>query len=136
MLEGRLGDHTESRSIGSSQRSTWWERRQKRREDRERKREEEQSGLGEGLYQTLQTVSGAMEHERHKERDWEIERLCRLVKLDFELEARNRRQRRDQENQQRRDDNAGDHDRGESSQSGTCQRRDRSQIDTNFQFPF
>ena len=135
MSEGHSGDHTESRSIGSSQRSTWWERRQKRREDRERKRKEEQSGLGEGLYQTLQTVSGAMEHERHKERDWEIERFRRLVK-DFELEARNRRQRRDQENRQTRDDNAGDHDRGESSQSDTRQRRDRSQIDTNFQFPF
>ena len=133
--EGCSGDHVESRSIGSSRGSTWQERRQKRREDRERKREEEQSALGEGLYQTFQTVSSAMEHERHDERDREIEWLRILVR-DFELEARNRCQRRDQENQQRRDDNAGDHDGGESSQSGTHQRQDRSQIDTNFQFPF
>ena len=66
-----------------------------------------------------------MEHERHKERDWEIERLRRLMR-DFELEARNRRQRKDQKNRQRRDDNMRDRDGGESSQSDTRQRWDSS----------
>ena len=96
MSEGRSGDHAESGSVGSSQGSTWWERRQKRSEDREREREreEEQSGLREGSYQTLQTVSSAMEHEWHEERDREIERLRKLVR-DFKLEARTRHQRRD-----------------------------------------
>ena len=63
MSEGRSGDNAESGSIGSSRGSTWQERRQKRREDRECEREEEQSGPGKGSYQTLQTVSGATEHE-------------------------------------------------------------------------
>ena len=126
MSEGRSGDHAESRSVGSSRGSIWWEWRQKRREDRECEREEEQSGLREGSYQTLQTVSGPTEHEQHEERDREIERLCRLMR-DFELEVRNRRQWRDQENQRRRDDNMGDRDGRESIQSGTRQRRDRSQ---------
>ena len=71
-------------------RSTWWERRQKRLEDRECEREEEQSGLREGSYQTLQTVSGTTKHEQHEERDREIEWLCKLMR-DCELEVRNRR---------------------------------------------
>ena len=91
MLEGRSGDHAESGSVGSSWGSIWQERRQKRHEDKECEQEEEQSGLGKGSYQTLQTISGATEHERHEERDREIERLRRLVR-DFKLEARNRRQ--------------------------------------------
>ena len=59
-------------------------------------------------------VSGAIGHGQFKERDQEMERLCRLVK-DFELEARDRHQRRDQNNQEMRDDNVGDRYGGESS---------------------
>ena len=92
MSEGHSGSHAESGSVGSSRGSTWWERRQKRREDRERERVEGQSGLGEGSYQTLWMVSGAMGHDQHEEKDQEIERLHRLVR-DFELEEKNRRQR-------------------------------------------
>ena len=114
MSEGRSGDHTESGSVGSSWGSTWRERRQKRREDREREQEEEQSSLGEGSYQTLQTVSGATGHGQFKEKDQEVERLRRLVR-DLELEARDRHQRRDQNNQEMRDDNVGDRYGGESS---------------------
>ena len=114
MSEGCLGDHAESGSVGSSRGPTWRERRQKRRENKEHEREEEQSGLEEGSYQTLQMVSGATGHERFEERDWEVELLCRLVR-DFELKARNRHQRRDQDNRERRDDNVGDRDGGESS---------------------
>ena len=91
MSEGHSRDHAKGGSVRSSQGSTWLERRQKRHEDREREREEEQSGLGEGSYQTLQTVSGTTKDERHKERDREIKQLRRLVR-DFELEARNRHQ--------------------------------------------
>ena len=46
--------------------------------------------------------------------DQEIEWLRRLVR-DFELEEKNRRQRRNQDNRERRDDNFGDRDDGESS---------------------
>ena len=92
MSEGQSEGRAENGSAGSSQGSTWRERRQKRREDRECKLAEEQSGLGEGLYQTLRIVSGASGHDQYNERDQEIERLHRLVR-DFELEGRNRRQR-------------------------------------------
>ena len=121
MSEGCSGDHAESGSVGSSRGSTWQERRQKRREDKERKREKEQSGLEKRLYQTLQMISGAIEHGRFEEKDREVEQLRKLVR-DFKLEARNRRQQRDQDNQERRDDNVGDHDGGESSQSSSRQR--------------
>ena len=114
MSEGCSGDHAESGSVGSSRGSTWWEQRQKRREDREREREEEQSGLREGSYQTLQTVSGTTGRGRFEERDREVELLRRLVR-DFELKARNKHQRRDQDNRERIDDNVGDRDGGESS---------------------
>ena len=67
----------------------------------------------------------AMGYERYKERDREVKRLRSLVR-DFEFEARNRRQRRNQDNRERRDDNVGDRNDGESNQSGSCQRRDRS----------
>ena len=90
MSEGRSGDHAKSRSIGSSQGSTWREQRQKIPEDREHEQQEEQSNLGEGSYQTLQTVSGATGHGQFEERDQEVERLRRLVR-DLELEARDRR---------------------------------------------
>ena len=90
MSKGRSGDHTESRSIGSSWGSTWREQRQKRREDRERERQEEQSGLKDGSYQTLRMVLGDTGHGQFEERDREVERLRRLVK-DLELEARDRR---------------------------------------------
>ena len=100
MSEGCSGDHAESGFVGSSWGSTWREQRQKRREDREREREEEQSGLGEGLYQTLQTVSGTTGRGRFEERDREVELLRRLVR-DFELKARNKHQRRDQDNRER-----------------------------------
>ena len=49
-----------------------------------------------------------------------MERLCRLVK-DLELEARDRHQRRDQNNRERWDDNVGDRYGGESSQFGSRQ---------------
>ena len=114
MLEGRLGDHVESGSVGSSQGSTWRERRKKRREDREREREEEKSGLREGSYQTHQTISGTTGHGQFEEKDQEVEWLRRLVR-DLELEARDRCQRKDQDNQERRDDNVGDRYGGESS---------------------
>ena len=114
MSEGRSGDHVKSRSVRSFRGSIWRERRQKRRENREREREEEQSGLEEGSYQTLQMVSGATGHGRFEERVREVELLRKLVR-DFELKARNRHQRRDQDNQERRDDNVGDRDGGESS---------------------
>ena len=125
MFERRFGDHAKSGSVGSSQGSIWRERRQKRCEDREREREEEQSGLEKGSYQTLRMVLGAMGHEQLEESDREVERLRRLVR-DFKFEARNRRQRRDQDNQERRDDNVGDRDGGEFNQSSSHQRRDRS----------
>ena len=89
MFVGHSGGHIESGSMGSSRESTWWERRHKRREDREREREEEQSGLGEGLYQTHLTISGASGHGQFDERDPELKRLCKLVR-DLELEARGR----------------------------------------------
>ena len=87
MFEGCLGGQVKSRSVGSSQDSTWRERRQKRHKDRERKRREEESGLGEGLDQTHRTMLGASGHRQRDERDQELEQLCRLVK-DLELEAR------------------------------------------------
>ena len=114
MSEGYFGGHVESGSAGSSRGSTWQERRQKRHEDRERERAEEQSGLREGSYQTLRTVSGTTGYDQHEEMDQEIEWLRRLVR-DFELEEKNRRQRRNQDNRERRDDNFGDRDDGESS---------------------
>ena len=125
MSEGHSGSHAKSGSVGSSRGSTWWERRQKGREDRERERVEGQSGLGEGLYQTLRMVSGAMGYDQHEERDQEIERLRRLVR-DFELEERNRRQRRNQDNRERRDNNVGNRDDGESSRTSPHQRQDHS----------
>ena len=125
MFEGRSGEHAKSGFVGSSGGSTWRERRQKRRENREHKQQGEQSSLGEGSYQTLRTISGATGHGKFKERDQEVERLCRLVR-DLELGARDRRQKRDQNNQERRDDNVGDCYGGESCQSGSCQRRDHS----------
>ena len=97
MSEGRSGEHAESGSVRSSRGSTWRERRQKRREDREHEQQEEQSGLREGSYQTLRTISGATGHGQFEERDQEVEWLCRLVR-DLELEARDRRQKRDQNN--------------------------------------
>ena len=57
-----------------------------------------------------------MGHEQYEERDQEIEQLRRLVR-DFELEERNRHQQWNQDNRERRDDNMGDRDDGESSQS-------------------
>ena len=107
MSEEHSGRHAESGSTRSSWGSIWRERRQKRRKDQERELAEGQSDLGEGSYQTLQTVSGTMEHDQHDERDQEIERLHSLVR-DFELEGRNRRQRRNQYNRERRDDNVKD----------------------------
>ena len=94
-MEGKISKehsrgHAESESAGSSRGSTWRERRQKRHEDQERELAKGQFGLGEGLYQTLRTVLGAIEHDQHDERDQEIEQLRRLVR-DFELEGRNRR---------------------------------------------
>ena len=97
MSEEHFGGHAECKSARSSRGSTWRERRQKRHEDQERELAKGQSGLGEGSYQTLRTVLGAMEHDQHDERDQEIEQLRRLVK-DFELEGRNRHQRRNQYN--------------------------------------
>ena len=47
-----------------------------------------------------------------------MELLHRLVR-DLELEARDRRQRKDQNNRERRDDNVGDRYGRESSQSGS-----------------
>ena len=47
-----------------------------------------------------------------------MERLCKLVR-DLELEARDRRQKRDQDNREMRDDNVGDRYGRESSQSGS-----------------
>ena len=87
MSEGYFGGHAESGSAGSSRGSTWQERRQKRHEDRERERAEEQSGLREGSYQTLRTVSGTTGYDQHEEMDQEIEWLRRLVR-DFELEEK------------------------------------------------
>ena len=116
MPEGNSGGHAESRFAESSRGSTWQERRQKRHEDREHEREEEQSGLREGSYQTLQTVSSAIGHNQYDERDQEIERLRRLVR-DFEPEERNRHQQWNQDKREIRDDNMGDRDDGESRQS-------------------
>ena len=72
-------------------------------EDREYEQEEGQSGLGEGLFQTYWTMSGALGRNNFNKRDKELERrdeemehLCRLVR-DLELEARGRRRRRDHE---------------------------------------
>ena len=96
MFESRLGSYAESGSRRSSRASTWQERRKKRREDIEHKQEEEQSGLGEGSYQTHQTISSASGHERFDGRDEELECLHRLVR-DLELEAKGKRRRRDRE---------------------------------------
>ena len=97
MSEGHSGSYVESAFGGSSRGSTWWERRHKRREDRDREREEERSSLGEGLYQTHQTMSGASRHRQFDERDEELEWLCRLVR-DLELEARGRHWRKGRNN--------------------------------------
>ena len=97
MSEEHFRGHAECKSAGSSRGSTWRERRQKRHEDQERELAKGQSGLGEGSYQTLRIVLGAMEHDQHNERDQEIKQLRRLVK-DFELEGRNKHQRRNQYN--------------------------------------
>ena len=87
MFESRLGSYAESGSRRSSRASTWQERRKKRREDIEHKQEEEQSGLGEGSYQTHQTVSRVLGHGKFDERDEELEHLHRLVR-DLELETK------------------------------------------------
>ena len=97
MFEEHFGGHAECKSAGSSRGSTWRERRQKRHEDQERELAKGQFGLGEGSYQTLRTVLGAIKHDQHDERDQEIEQLRRLVR-DFELEGRNRHQRQNQYN--------------------------------------
>ena len=89
MSKRRSGDHAESKSVGSSQGSTWRERWQKRHEDKECEREEEQSGLKEGSYQTHRMILGATRHGQFKERDQEMERLCRLMR-DLKLEVRDR----------------------------------------------
>ena len=125
MSKGQSEGRAENGSTGSSQGSTWRERRQKRREDRECKLAEEQSGLGEGLYQTLRIVSGALGHDQYNERDQEIERLRSLVR-DFELEGRNRHQRQNQDNRERRDDNVGGRNDEEPNQTSSHQRRDHS----------
>ena len=78
MSKGRSGDHAENGSVGSSRGSTWRERRQKRGEDKEREQQEERSDLGEGSYQTLRTVSGAIGHGQFEERDQEVKQLHRL----------------------------------------------------------
>ena len=100
MSRGQSGSYAENGSGRSFQGSTWQERRQKGREDREYE-EEWQFGLGEGLFQTYRTMSGASRHNRFdkrdeelKRKDEELERLRRLVR-DLELEVRGRRQRRD-----------------------------------------
>ena len=87
MSKGRSGGQAENGSRGSSWGFAWWERRQKRREDRECVREEEESGLGEELDQTYQTMLGASRHGQRDGKNRELERLCRLV-MDLELEAR------------------------------------------------
>ena len=125
MSEEHSRGHVESGSAGSSRGSTWRERSQKRREDQEGELAEEQSGLVEGSYQTLRTVSGATEHGQHDERDQEIERLHKLVR-NFELEGRNRCQQRNQYNRERRDDNFGDRNGEESSQTSSHQGRNHS----------
>ena len=125
MSEERSGGHVESGSMGSSRDSIWRERRQKRREDRERKQREEESGLGEGLDQTHRTISGASGHGQFDEKDLELERLCRLVR-DLELEARDKRYRRDRGDRERGDDSKGNRGKEGSSRSDSCQRWDRS----------
>ena len=80
MSERCSGSYAKSGSVGSSRRSTWREQRHKRREDRDHGQEEEWSGLGEGSYQTHQTMSSASGHKQFNERDKELERLRRLVK--------------------------------------------------------
>ena len=74
----------------------------------EHKQEEEQSGLGEGLYQTHQTISSASRHECFDGRDEELERLCRLVR-DLELEARGKHRRRDREERAEGSTSVGEH---------------------------
>ena len=100
MSERRSGDRAKTGSIGSSRGFSWQKCRQKEREDREYDQREEMSGIGEGSYQTLRTVSGAMGCRQREERDKELERLCRLVR-GLELEVRGSHRRRDRNDQQR-----------------------------------
>ena len=102
MSRGQSRIYAENGSGRSFRGSTWRERRQKGCEDREYE-EEWQFGLGEGLFQTYRTMSGASGHNRFdkkdkelKRKDEELERLRRLVR-DLELEVRGRHQRRDHE---------------------------------------
>ena len=97
MSERCSGSYAKSGSVGSSRRSTWREQRHKRREDKDRGQEEERSGLGEGSYQTHQTMSSASGHKQFNERDEELEQLHRLVR-DLKVEAKGRNQRGDRGN--------------------------------------
>ena len=125
MSKGRSGSYFESSSRRSSWGSTWRERRQKRCEDREHEQEEEQSNLGEGLYQTHWTKSGALGRGHFDTRDEELECLHRLVR-DLELEERGRRRRRDHDNHEEGSVNVGGHYGAKSYQFGSHQHRDHS----------
>jgi len=125
MSEGRSGSYAESGSGRSSRGSTLRERRQKRREDREHEQEEEHSGLGEGSYQTHQTISGASRRGSFDEKDEELERFCRLVR-DLKLEARGRCRRRDREERAEGLASVGGHDGEGSHQSSSHRHWDRS----------
>ena len=72
MFERRLGSYAKSDSVRSSRGSTWREQRHKRREDRDREQKEVRSGLGEGSYQTHQTILGASGHGQFDEKDEEL----------------------------------------------------------------
>ena len=71
---------------------------QKRHEDREYE-EQGQSGLGEGLFQTYQTMPNASAYNRFDRRDEELEQKDKERRLvrDLKLEARGRRWKRDHE---------------------------------------
>ena len=125
MSEGRSEGQAESRSVGSSQDSTWLERRQKRREDRERGRGEEESGLGEGSDLSHQTISGAAGHRQRDGRDQELEWLRRLLR-DLELEVKGWCHRRDRDNRKKRDDSVGNRGEESSSQFGPRRFQERS----------
>ena len=91
----------------------------------EYEQEEWQSNLGEGLFETHRTMSGASEHDHFDRKDEEFERLRRLVR-DLELETRGRRRRKDRKEREGGSASVGGHYGDRSHQSGSNRHRDRS----------
>ena len=129
--QGAHGKMFGGHSGRSSQGSTRQERRQKQREDREYE-EQRQSELGEGSFQTYQTMSSTLgrncfdrRDEVLEKRDEDLKHLHRLVR-DLELEARGRHRRKDHEKRREGSASMGGHHGAGSHQFGSHHHQDRS----------